>query len=126
MNFNALGLKKLIATCYTTSPVMYTQLTFFGEEEVISVAYSGKKPYVIEISEVTDENGDGAVDLTDFELILKKNKPKILKGDGDFRSAECIEYLKEADNFQNSFQSYVKFHSSLLSYVSLLYLTDSK
>lgn len=97
MNFNALGLKKLIATCYTTSPVMYTQLTFFGEEEVISVAYSGKKPYVIEISEVTDENGDGAVDLTDFELILKKNKPKILKGDGDFRSAECIEYLKEAD-----------------------------
>ena len=46
---------------------------------------------------VTDENGDGAVDLTDFELILKKNKPKILKGDGDFRSAECIEYLKEAD-----------------------------
>ncbi len=29
MNFNALGLKKLIATCYTTSPVMYTQLTFF-------------------------------------------------------------------------------------------------
>lgn len=97
MNFNALGLKKLIATCYTTSPVMYTQLTFFGEEEVISVAYSGKKPYVIEISEVTDENGYGAVDLTDFELILKKNKPKILKGDGDFRSAECIEYLKEAD-----------------------------
>ena len=97
MNFNALGLKKLIATCYTTSPVMYTQLTFFGEEEVISVAYSGKKPYVIEISEVTDENDDGAVDLTDFELILKKNKPKILKGDGDFRSAECIEYLKEAD-----------------------------
>lgn len=97
MNFNALGLKKLIATCYTTSPVMYTQLTFFGEEEVISVAYSGKKPYVIEISEVTDENGDDAVDLTDFELILKKNKPKILKGDGDFRSAECIEYLKEAD-----------------------------
>lgn len=97
MNFNALGLKKFIATCYTTSPVMYTQLTFFGEEEVISVAYSGKKPYVIEISEVTDENGDGAVDLTDFELILKKNKPKILKGDGDFRSAECIEYLKEAD-----------------------------
>lgn len=97
MNFNALGLKKLIATCYATSPVMYTQLTFFGEEEEISVVHSGKKPYVIEITEVTDENGDGAVDLTDFELILKKNKPKILKGDGDFRSDECIEFLKEAD-----------------------------
>lgn len=97
MNFNALGLKKLIATCYATSPVMYTQLTFFGEEEEISVVHSGKKPYVIEITEVTDENGDGAVDLTDFELILKKNKPKILQGDGDFRSDECIEFLKEAD-----------------------------
>ena len=33
MNFNALGLKKLIATCYATSPVMYTQLNLFGEEE---------------------------------------------------------------------------------------------
>ena len=97
MNFNALGLKKLIATCYATSPVMYTQLNLFGEEEESSVIDGGKKPYVIEITEVTDKNGDGAVDLTDFELILKKNKPKILKGDGDFRSEECIEFLKEAD-----------------------------
>lgn len=97
MNFNALGLKKLIATCYATSPVMYTQLNLFGEEEESPVIDGGKKPYVIEITEVTDKNGDGAVDLTDFELILKKNKPKILKGDGDFRSEECIEFLKEAD-----------------------------
>ena len=97
MNFTALGLKKLIATCYATSPVMYTQLNLFGEEEESSVIDGRKKPYVIEITEVTDKNGDGAVDLTDFELILKKNKPKILKGDGDFRSEECIEFLKEAD-----------------------------
>lgn len=97
MNFNALGLKKLIATCYATSPVMYTQLTFFGDEEEIPVVDSCKKPYVIEITEVTDENDDGAVDLTDFELILKKNKPQLLQGDGDFRSDECIEFLKEAD-----------------------------
>ena len=96
MNFNTLGLKKLIATCYASSPVMYTQLTFFGEEEIL---YEGtnKKPYVIEISEVTDENGDGAVDLTDFELILKKNKPRLLNGNGDFRSDECIELLKRTD-----------------------------
>lgn len=97
MNFNALGLKKLIATCYATSPVMYTQLSFFGEKEPFSVADSVKKPYVIEITDVTDENGDGAIDLIDFELILKQNKPKTLKGDGDFRSDECIEFLKEAD-----------------------------
>lgn len=97
MNFNALGLKKLIATCYATSPVMYTQLSFFNDEEETEIAESGKKPYVIEITEVTDENGDGAVDLADFELILKKNKPKLLQGNGDFRSEECIEFLKEAD-----------------------------
>lgn len=97
MNFNALGLKKLIATCYATSPVMYTQLTLFGDEEIIIDKTNSKKPYAIEITEVTDENGDGAVDLADFELILKKNKPKLLQGNGDFRSDECIEFLKEAD-----------------------------
>ena len=36
MNFNYLELKKLIATCYASSPVMYTQLTLFGNEEPIS------------------------------------------------------------------------------------------
>ena len=38
MNFNALGLKKLIATCYATSPVLYTQLSFFTEPEPVAVA----------------------------------------------------------------------------------------
>lgn len=97
MNLNSLGIKKLIATCYSTSPVMYTQLSFFEGENKPFAVESGRKPYVIEITEIKDENGDGAVDLTDFELILKKNKPKMLKGDGDFRSDECIEFLKEAD-----------------------------
>ena len=31
MNFNSLGLKKLIATCYVTSPIIYTQLSLFDE-----------------------------------------------------------------------------------------------
>ena len=35
MNFNALGLKSLTATCYATSPVVYTQLDLFGGEERI-------------------------------------------------------------------------------------------
>lgn len=95
LNFNVLGLKKLIATSYATSPIVYTQLSFLGEEEEITV--SERKPYFIEVTEVTDLNGDGAIDLKDFELLLKKNKPKKLKGDGDFRSPECIEFLKQAD-----------------------------
>jgi len=97
MNFNSLGLKKLIATCYATSPVMYSQLTFFGEPEPIGSVGEGKKPYKIEITEVRDENGDGAIDLDDFESMLRNNPPKLLQGDGDFRSDECITLLKEAD-----------------------------
>lgn len=97
MNFNALGLKKLIATCYATSPVMYTQLSFFGEPEPIGVFSDSKKPYKIEINSISDENGDGAIDLDDFEIMLINNPPELLQGDGDFRSEECIALLKEAD-----------------------------
>jgi len=99
INFNHLGLKKLICTCYAGSPVVYTQLSLFGDEEVIGEEPSDKKPYKIEITHVDDLNGDGAVDLTDVELLLRSvdGKPTLLNGDGDFRSAECIELLKEAD-----------------------------
>lgn len=99
INFNHLGLKKLICTCYAGSPVVYTQLSLFGDEEVIGEEPSDKKPYKIEITHVDDLNGDGAVDLTDVELLLRSvdGKPTLLKGDGDFRSQECIELLKEAD-----------------------------
>lgn len=99
MNFNILGLKKLIATCYVTSPIVYTQLNLFEEEMVVGKEESGKKPYKIEITEVTDENNDGRVDLSDVEYLLRnrKNALTLLKGDGDFRSEECVELLKQAD-----------------------------
>ena len=101
MNFNYLGLKKLIATCYKGSSVVgqeFEQLSLLDipvEEENIPEKF----PYKIEISEVTDTNGDGAVDLADVEYLLrnKKNALSLLEGDGDFRSEECIEILKEAD-----------------------------
>lgn len=98
LNFNHLGLKKLIATCYETSPISWTQLAIEGEGVVVKEE-AGKKPYKIEITEVQDYNADGAVDLFDVEYLLKnkKNTLSILKGDGDFRSDECIELLKEAD-----------------------------
>lgn len=99
MNFNYLGLKKLVATCYKGSPITYSQLSMFGDEETINVIQSEKKPYKIEITEVIDSNGDGAIDLTDVEYLLKnkKNALTLLKEDGDFRSDECVEILKEAD-----------------------------
>lgn len=99
MNFNSLGLKKLIATCYATSPIVYSQLNIFGEEMVVGKEENTKKPYKIEITEVMDENGDGRVDLFDVEYLLRnhKNALTLLQGDGDFRSSECVELLKQAD-----------------------------
>lgn len=99
MNFNYLGLKKLMATSYTNSPVTGEQLSLFDVKDLDTKSSDAKHPYKIEISEVTDENKDGAVDLSDVEFLLKnkKNALSLLEGNGDFRSDECIEFLKEAD-----------------------------
>lgn len=110
MNFNPLGLKKLIATCYATSPVVGEEFTYYtGPDGQISFVPNGnsvplqeqakKKPYCIKISEVTDENRDGRIDLADVEYLLKnkENLLTLLDGDGDFRSPECIELMKQAD-----------------------------
>lgn len=99
INFNTLGLRKLTATCYATSPILYTQLTLLGDNPDLQIEQNDKKPYKIEITEVTDENHDGRVDLSDVEFLLRshKNVLTLLQGDGDFRSAECIELLKQAD-----------------------------
>jgi len=96
-NFNALGLKKLIATSYTKSPVVGGQLPLFNVEGLKNT--SKKEPFKIVIKEVKDLNNDGAINMTDIECLLKhdKNVATPLKGDGDFRSEECIELLKEAD-----------------------------
>ncbi len=97
MNFNFLGLKKLIATCYDSSPIAYTQLSIFGDGKTVPNKH--RRAYKIEITEVGDYNGDGAVDMSDIAWLLKneKNTLSLLKGNGDFRSEECIELLKEAD-----------------------------
>ena len=99
MNFNFLGLKKLIATCYDPSPVAFTQLSLFDIEGLKISNRNGRKAYKIEITEVQDSNNDGAIDLVDVEYLIKnkKNTLTLLEGDGDFRSDECVELLKESD-----------------------------
>ena len=51
------------------------------------------------ISEVPDANGDGAIDLADVEYLLRHdaNVLTLLEEGGDFRSAECVALLDEAD-----------------------------
>ena len=114
MNFNALGLKSLTATCYATSPVAQMELDLFGSGGTGVPPVHGangqdarspkqprrtKQPYKIVITEVKDENGDGRVDLADVEWLVRNRKNVLtrLKGDGDFRSKECIALMDEAD-----------------------------
>ena len=109
MNFNTLGLKKLVTTCYATSPVVgdefeyYVdnagQLAFVPDIDTTPLVCSTRRPYRVEITEVTDENHDGRADLADVEYLMRnrKNTMTLLNGDGDFRSPECVELLREAD-----------------------------
>ncbi len=98
MNFNALGLKKLIVTCYAGSPVVQTELNFDTGDAVVR-EHRNKYAYKIIIPELKDWNGDDREDLLDIkEYILSHNGCwERLEGNGDFRSAECVEILKEAD-----------------------------
>ena len=117
--FNAYGIKKLIATSYFNSPVAGTELQSsllpdMPDKEISLVKKSSPqtntttengetKGRVIEITEVSDENGDGIYDLEDIKKIIQANGGgRSLKGDddfppGDFRSKECVELLKQAD-----------------------------
>ena len=94
-NFNALGLKKLIATSYQGSSITGKQLSLFDIE---GIKPECKEPYAVEINEVPDLDNDGAISLDDVEYLLKHDKNVVtpLK-DGDFRSNECVELLERAD-----------------------------
>lgn len=98
-NFNALGLKKLITTSFNKSPIAGRQLSLFEMEGMKSIKPKDAEAHRIEINEVPDINHDGSISLEDVEQLIKhdKNTAIPLRGNGDFRSEECIELLKEAD-----------------------------
>lgn len=97
LNFNRLGLKKLIATCYATSPIANQQLSLFdvvgGDDE------QSNKPYKAVVTKVYDVTGDGGVDMFDVAELFKTHENELveLEGNGDFRSEECLALLDEAD-----------------------------
>lgn len=111
LNFNKLKLKKLIATCYCSSSVAGTKLKYitqsngqlsfsFTNEEFDTEPVEGeKKPYKAIVNVVRDTNGDGGIDMLDVVELFNTGENELveLEGDGDFRSEECIELLKEAD-----------------------------
>ncbi len=76
LNFEHLGLKKLITTCYKNQ-----QRDLFSEHKSESAIY---------LEYLGDKNENKVPDPEEIGL-------KNLKGDGDFRSEECIELLKQSD-----------------------------
>jgi hypothetical protein len=102
LNFNRLGLKQLITTSYKPSFVANTQLELFGNKKTPTRLKGRQKVTANKfiINEVDDIDGDGEFNLKDVALQLKANKNNEwtpLNGDGDFRSEECINLLKQAD-----------------------------
>jgi hypothetical protein len=102
LNFQKLGLKQLITTSYKPSPIANTQMELFGDDKSIKKVKGRPKITANRfiINDVQDIDGDGEFNLQDVALQLKKNKKNEwtpLDGDGDFRSNECIDLLKQSD-----------------------------
>ena len=100
LNFNEFGLKKIISTCYKNQDVdLFTQNDC---EKAVYIEYSG------------NPNDPTSTDFSTMEV-------KELKGDGDFRSEECVELLKQADIVVTNPP-----FSLFREYVSLLYKYKKK
>jgi hypothetical protein len=75
-NFEHLGLKKLIATCY--------------KNQDVDLFSTNESKHAVYLEYTGDKNGNKIPDANEIGI-------KPLKGDGDFRSQESIELLKQAD-----------------------------
>ena len=105
LNFNPLGLKKLIATCYSGSPIAggeYQPSLF--DDDVDEDTGRHRRAYKAVVNVFRDTTGDGGLDMDDIRNLLdsEENELTELHGDGtygagDFRSRECLELLDEAD-----------------------------
>ena len=95
LNFNRLKLKKLVSVSYVGSPIAGEEVSLF-EEEGKEYKITNKKAYKVVLTELKDVTGDGRENLEDVKEIIK-HRIRYLKGDGDFRSEESIELLKQAD-----------------------------
>lgn len=92
-NFNTLGLFRLICTAYHDSKVIDTQLSLFDSDNNELIENHG---CIMDVNYIGEGNSIFSDEF--IENWLKEHKPiKKLIGNGDFRSKECIDYLKQAD-----------------------------
>ncbi|MGI9558285.1 MAG: adenine-specific methyltransferase EcoRI family protein [Thermodesulfobacteriota bacterium] len=102
LKFKQIGLKQLITTSYKPSPVANTQLKLLGDDKTLKKSKGRPKVNAnkLIINEVRDIDSDGEFNLKDIAKQLKANKHNEwtpLEEDGDFRSPECVELLKQSD-----------------------------
>lgn len=124
LNFNILGLKKLIATCYDGSQIVGTELPLW-KDETDKTAWRA----VITMDELIDANEDGAIDEDDVKLMLQKEGAvKKLNGNGSFDSEECLELLKTADIVCTNppFSLFRKFVKTIMKYNKKFLIIGSK
>jgi hypothetical protein len=76
LNFNRLGLKRLISTSYKPSPVANSQLGLFGDDKTLPKSKGRPKITANKfiINEVGDIDGDGSFTLEDIAKQLKPTK----------------------------------------------------
>lgn len=99
-NFNKLRLKKLICTSYAESKI--DQISD-SHQMTLELFYPDGSPvltgqgYVLVVTKMPGKRNEEVDDDTIKMVLQKKNTVKKLRGSGDFRSEECIKYLKECD-----------------------------
>jgi len=113
-HFNVLNLRKLICTSYTGSRIVGT-IDMFDND---GVKVNNKAAYVLEVENVLSDNNEPLTDNEVSNVLKKKGNLKQLKGNGDFRSEECVEYLKEADIIVTNppFSKFTHLFSLLIQY----------
>lgn len=92
-NFNILQLKKLICTSYKGSQILENLRLCDTNRNKLNNKYA--YVMIVEKEDIHSKNIISDKDIIEF--LNTKGNVKRLKGDGDFRSAECIEYLEQSD-----------------------------
>ena len=124
LNFKTFELKGLMATCYNGSTIGDNQLSLFpGEEErTTRVAHS-----IVLLPEDLAEYERVDEDVIK-DVIAQKHLVKKLRGNGDYGSEECLEFLKQADIVVTNppFSKFREFVATLMEYEKKFLIIGNK
>lgn len=104
-NFRRLGITRLITTSYKPSPIANSQLPLLASNdhpppppaESGSPKVTANKFIIEDVHHIDQGRGFNLEDVAQQLRANANNEWVPLEGDGDFRSDECVELLKQAD-----------------------------